>query len=267
MTDAATTGDTGATGDENILSGVEVPEAEGQGATADVRDNAQAPAPSEPQGAEYTRDDAGTAGTENDPNAQEERPPWLPEKFKTPEDLVKAYNEMGKKIREKHGPPEQYEIELPEGVGELSEQDVEAFKNMGLTNDQAQNLVNHFYQEVVPAIQDARADAERARLASVWNMGSPDSHEFHQRLTEVKSWASRNLPEAVVNEMAKTHNGVNALYQMMQQGAERNQVKPASAQSRPSQKELMDLMNDERYLKRDPDFMEYVNRRFREAYD
>ncbi len=254
---------------ENLLSGVEAPEPEGTGGEPEgsVRTNDQGPRDAGPEGAEHVRDTAGTADTENDPNNQEpERPEWLPEKFKSPEDLAKSYQELEKKLNDKNEPPEAYEVELPEGMDGLSEDDEAAFKDMGLTNDQAQKLVNFFYENVVPELQEARTEVEKQRLASAWNMKSADSHEFQQRLTEVKSWASRNLPEQAVNEMAKTHNGIAALYQMMQTGMQANQQQ-GGPEGRPGKQELQDLMNDQRYINREPDFMEYVNKKFREAYD
>lgn len=227
-------------GDDNILSGV---------------------------GAEAETPEDEVVDTAENPEA-EARPEWLPEKFKSPEDLVKAYNELGGKLREKNDPPEQYEIEFPEGGdGEtgLTEQDAEAFRDMGLSNDQAQQLVNYFYENVVPELQQARADVEKVRLAQSWNVDA-ESQEFSQRLTSIKSWAMRNMPEQAVAEMARTHNGVNALYMMMQAKADRNMAQGGNA-TRPTQADLSKMMQDERYVNRDPDFMEHVRKQYQLAYD
>ena len=238
----------------------------------DAQADAQAEAPRHPESildtvepAEETEapDPTDVVDTPTNPEA-EERPEWLPEKFKTPEDLVKAYNELGGKLREKNEPPETYELELPDGV-ELKEADAEAFKEMGLNNDQAQKLVGYFYENVIPELQQARADVEVERLAQAWNVKA-DSTEFQQRLSKVKSWALRNMDEQAVAMMARTHNGVQALYQMMQAKADQN-LPAGGNQARPSPADLQAMMADERYVNRDPDYMAHVQRQFQLAYD
>lgn len=214
--------------------------------------NTPEPEPTDEQEAEASEDDS-------------ERPEWLPEKFKTPEELVKAYNELGKKVREKNEPPEEYEVKIPTENGELSEADAEAFREMGLSNDQAQQMVDYFYENVVPELQQARADVEKERLASNWGVKA-DSTEFEQRLAKVKSWAQRNLPEEAVAQMAKTHNGVDALYQMMQNKAD-TKLNQGGPQAKPSRAELQKLMDDDRYRKGDVDYMEYVRQQFQAAFD
>lgn len=57
---------------------------------------------------------------------QEERPEWLPERFKTPEDLAKSYGELEKKLMEKRDVPEKYTLSeeldhIPEGVEAIEE--------------------------------------------------------------------------------------------------------------------------------------------------
>lgn len=215
---------------------------------------------------ETTDDPAQVRDTAGNHDKDPTRPEWLPEKFKSPEDLVKAYNELGGKLREKNDPPEAYDLKLPDGVAGLTDDDSAAFKEMGLTNAQAQKLVDYFHANVVPEIQNIRAGVEKERLAAAWNMQGVESHEFSQRLVEVKSWAARNLPEAAVAEMAKTANGVNALYKMMQSGMDAKNIQPAQAQ-RLDKAQLQELMNDQRYLTRDPDYMAYVQRKFQETYD
>jgi len=44
-------------------------------------------------------------------NTAEERPEWLPQKFKTGEDLAKSYGELEKKIGAYTGAPEAYDNE------------------------------------------------------------------------------------------------------------------------------------------------------------
>lgn len=201
------------------------------------------------------------------PENPDARPEWLPEKFKTPEELVKAYNEMGAKIREKTEPPESYEIKLEDGteVG-LSEADVEAFKKAGMTNDQAKAITEYFYQEIVPEMVEAKTAVEKDRLAMEWGMNA-DSNEFMQQLGRVKAWANQNLPEAAVTELSRTAQGVQTIAKLMEQGASGSRAVGESTAPRPNKAELQNLMNDQRYWSGDEDYREYVRQQFERAYD
>lgn len=201
---------------------------------------------------------------EQETSPEAERPEWLPEKFKTPEDLAKSYQELEKKIRQRSEPPETYELQLPEGV-EFSDEDAEWFRELGASNEQAQKLLDYMYAEVLPAIQDAQVEVHQERLARAWGV-DPGDPAFTQRLAAVKEWADANLPASVVAEMAKTSNGVNALFQMMQAGASVKEATGVSGPVRPTQQELMDLMADPRY-QHDEDYRNLVRQKFVEAYD
>ena len=241
MSDAAHAVDTAPVDDrepESIFDGVEV-----------------TPAPSE-------------ASNEIDtPTNPDTRPEWLPEKFKTPEDLVKAYNEMGSKIRQKFEPPEDYEVKLPESeeLVDLTPEDVAAFKEAGLTNEQAQKLTEYFYQSVVPSIQEARVSLELDRLADNWSMNK-DSNEFTQQLATVKAWAQQNLPESVVGELSRSASGVNTMLSLMQQGAQAHRA-VGQPQGRPTKAELNQMMQDPRYWNGDEEYRNYVRQQFQLAYD
>lgn len=212
----------------------------------------------------------------NDPSVRVEvdpasRPEGLPEKFQTMDEFVQAYNEMGKKIRDKFNlpegyespdqlleefnqlkesasPPEQYEIKLPEGPAELSEADVALFKELGLPNEKVQKLVDYVVKEVAPEVREARADAERDRLAATWNM-SKEAPDFVDRLTAIKQWADQNLPETVVKELSTTASGVRALFNLMQAGYEKRATPGRQEQSTPGfgLVDIQSRVNDDRY--------------------
>jgi len=210
---------------------------------------------------EATQDDV--VNTPENPDA---RPEWLPEKFKSPEELVKAYNEMGAKIREKSEPPESYELTDKDGNAvELLEADIQAYKDAGLTNEQAQKLIGYFYESIVPAITEARVSVEKDRLAMEWGVKS-DSSEFSQQLASVKAWAQQNLPESVVNELSRSASGVVTLSKLMEQGAKAHMATSQPA-TRPNKGDLQNLMNDERYWKGDEEYRKYVAEQFKLAYD
>jgi len=237
----------------------------------------ETPETTETQGGQETIFDGVEAAPAEQPAQEQEyvdtpenpdaRPEWLPEKFKTPEELVKAYNEMGSKIREKTEPPEQYEVKLEDGSDvELTESDVEVFKDVGLNNEQAAKLTNYFYESVVPNLMEAKADIEKQRLSLEWNMDA-NSNEFTQQLAQVKSWANQNLPESVVTELSRTANGVATMTQLMEQGAKSHRAVGESSQPRPDKTQLMEMMNDQRYWNGDEDYREYVRQQFERAYD
>lgn len=202
----------------------------------------------------------------NTPTNPDARPEWLPEKFKSPEDLVTAYNEMGTKIREKFEAPEEYELKLPEGIDAgLTEADVQTFKEANLTNEQAQKVVDHMFNTIMPELMEAKVSVERERLSSEWGIKS-DSAEFGQQLAKVKAWANQNLPDAVVTELSRTASGVATIAQMMEQKSQAHRATPAPA-SRPSKADLQNLMNDERYWKGDEEYRKYVTEQFKQAFD
>lgn len=189
-----------------------------------------------------------------------ERPENLPEKFWDDErglqldKLVKSYGELEKKLGTKAAPvPEAYEVKLPDGVelpdGEpLSEADVELFKELGLGNEQAQKLVDHFWSQVMPMVAEQQTNLEITKLAAAWNFEVGDEGppaEFKERLGAVRQWAESNLPKEVVDNLRKSASGVQALWAMMQ-----NKVAPANTNGGVSSKtdaELQAMVNDPRY--------------------
>lgn len=212
-----------------------------------------------------TPDESGVetaTAKENDP----ERPPWLPEKFKKPEDMVQSYKELETRLAEGPKPPETYEVTDPDGQPvELSEHDVEVMKEAKLTNDQAQAMVQYFHDIVVPELTQAQAEVQKANLANEWNVQA-DSEQFMRRLGQVKAWANQNLPEDVVKELSRSATGVNSIYKMMETGFKATQVNGQTTQGRPDRSELQKLMDDPRYWT-DDTYKNEVRKKFQEAFD
>lgn len=233
------------------------PEAVETTAPESIFDGVQAP---EPQ-AEVEQD--SVVNTPENPDA---RPDWLPEQFKSPEDLVKSYNELGAKIREKNEPPETYELKLPEGIEGLSEDDMAVFKDVGLNNAQAQKLTDYLYETIVPALSEAKVNIERDRLAMEWGVDA-NSQEFTAQLANIKAWANQNLPDSVTTELARSASGIQTLAGLMKQGTAQHRAVGTTAQQRPSSADLQAMMQDERYWKGDEDYRKYVTDQFKLAYD
>ena len=82
---------------------------------------------------------------ENKDDDSIDRPEWLPEKFKKPEDLAKSYAELEKTLREKGKlPPEKYEFEETYGLQEDELTEFSDFaKEAGLTNAQADAVMKY----------------------------------------------------------------------------------------------------------------------------
>jgi len=188
-----------------------------------------------------------------------ERPEFIPEKFWGDDGLqldkmAQSYTELERRLSsgDKAAPevPEQYEVRLPEGVdlGEdaepLSEEDQALFKELGLNNEGAQKLTEHFWNSVMPVLAEKQTELETQKVASEWGL-QPDSEEYKQRLGQVRHWAESNLPEEVTSHLRKSASGVQAMWSMMQ-----NKVAPASSDSAVAGKtdaELQQMIQDPKY--------------------
>lgn len=202
-----------------------------------------------------------------DPN---DRPDWVPEKFWDPEkksprveQLAKSYAELEKKLSQRAPAPSEvklpdaYEVKLPEGFeGELADEDVKFFKDMGFDNDKAQKAVDYLYTSVVPALQQAKAETEATELAAEWGMKRGDE-TFNARLSTLRDWAYQQFPEAVVKHMSRTASGVNQLWSLMQKGDAGTARSPV-AQSAVSSDQLQSMMSDPRYWNGDAAYIAEV---------
>jgi hypothetical protein len=138
---------------------------------------------------------------------EEETPDWLPEKFKTPEELAKAYTALEKKLgsgdtdtSDTPDTPMDY-IQLQDEfreTGALSEKSYTDLENMGIPKH----------------IVDAHIEGQNAVAASIENtvfsqVGGKDSY------TSMMEWAAENLTEAdqgIYNNSINTTNLDSAMY-------------------------------------------------------
>lgn len=209
--------------------------------------------------------DGTVIGPAETPKPEGDRPEWLPEKFKKPEDLAKSYKELERKLGERSQPaiPEKYELKLGDNPVELEEGDVEFFKSQKLTNEQAQAILEYTVEQLVPEMQKMSLEVESTKLASGWNM-EPDAPAFRERLGKLNEWASKNLPEEAVTNLRQTAQGVQALWAMMQAGASAGNPGASAPTSGKSKAELQSMVNDPRYWT-DEGFREQVEAEFRRA--
>ena len=209
---------------------------------------------------------------EEDSPVAEDRPEWLDEKFKSPEDMAKAYAELQKKLSSAEESTEEAKDNTVEGTqqevianatleyeqtGKLSEGTYEALENIGL----AQSYVEEYIQ-----------GQEALRTVSVTELHNAvgGQEEFDNMI----SWASESLGEGefdVFNSMVSTGTpeqrsmaikGLHARYSFesnspsLKQGTTSgNAVKPFS-----STKELQRAMSDRRYSEV-PAYREEVEKR------
>lgn len=135
----------------------------------------------------------------------ETKPTWLPEKFKSPEDLAKAYAELEAKqstAKPEAPKPDAPSLEIPKAApapaadtlapyraefaekGELSKESYEKLGKLGYSKD----LVDNY-------IEGVRARAAREEEAVHSLVGGK------ARFQEMAAWASENLPEAEITHL------------------------------------------------------------------
>lgn len=202
---------------------------------------------------------------QNEGSVESERPSWLPEKFKTPEDLVASYNELGKKIREKYEAPEKYEVPADlkfQAPDEL----LSAFKAANLTQEQASAALQAIDMTLIPAFAEAQKAAEINKLAQAWAL-SPESEEFEARRAKIARWAKENVDSAVVDVLRSSAEGVQALEKMMQDATRRSQttsIQSAGTSVGLTMKDVNEMVADKRYGV-DLEYTSWVERRVAEA--
>ena len=209
---------------------------------------------------------------EEDSPVAEDRPEWLDEKFKSPEDMAKAYAELQKKLSSAEESTEEAKDNTVEGAqqevianatleyeqtGKLSEGTYEALENIGLP----QSYVEEYIQ-----------GQEALRTVSITELHN--SVGGQEEFDNMISWASESLGEGefdVFNSMGSTGTpeqrsmaikGLHARYSFesnspsLKQGTTSgNAVKPFS-----STKELQRAMSDRRYSEV-PAYREEVEKR------
>lgn len=191
---------------------------------------------------------------------QTERPQWLPEKFKDPTELAKAYSELEKKVGSKTSDfsgLEQYSQEFAQN-GDLSEESIQAIVGMGLP------------EPLVRAYVDGQKAVMDSNINSVMETaGGRDQY------TAMVEWAGNTFPEAQIdafNSIIESGNmsaiqmavsGLKAQYQQANGSQGRliqgDTTGPSGGAFR-SVAEIVSAMKDPRYAK-DPAYRKDVEQR------
>jgi len=215
----------------------------------------------------------------------EERPEWLPEKFKTPEDLVSSYSHLESKLGKsdedlrasikdelhqeqwQDRPATVGDYQLPESLNEE-----EAVDN-DLLNWWAQFSYDNGYGQ-------EKFEAGIQKYAEAVNAGMPNLEEEHKnlgdnadaRIEAVRLWADQFFDEAqyeAVERLGQSAAGIEALERIMSKINAPSVQGDVVASSQLSEDDLRGMMNDERYWKqgsRDQAFIKEVNDGFAKLY-
>jgi hypothetical protein len=121
------------------------------------------------QSATFTTPPTGAEAPPQENQGQVERPEWLPENFKSPEDLAKSYKELQAELtRVKQGQPK-----APDNPPAEAPKDTEAPKQDSLTID----------EQAQAAVEDAGLDM--AALTQEWATSGTLSEASYEKLTKV----------------------------------------------------------------------------------
>jgi hypothetical protein len=113
----------------------------------------------------------GVLDTQTQP---EQRPDWLPEKFKSPQDLAKSYQELSTKLGDMYGAPEEYAFEGEELSG------VNLFKQVA----KEQNISQKGFEKIVTSY----LEKEKAVMAAIEEQTKNDIKEIGStRIDQVKN--------------------------------------------------------------------------------
>jgi len=220
------------------------------------------------------------------PQEENDRPQWLPEKFKSAEDMAQAYSELEKKLgqapKEEQAEAEQSEAEV-ENQEEQSEENVseayqtiaeaskEFFENDGQLSEETYNALEKagLPRDLVDSYaagQQALLQSEEAQIQSVAN-GQYDA---------MAEWANENLPQEEIDAFDEAVTGgtvqqaklaVQGLYARYQNATgsspklTQGSVSGTSTMPFKSMQELARAQSDPRYRSGDKAYHEEIDRR------
>ena len=213
------------------------------------------------------------------------RPEWLPEKFKTPEDLVTSYSNLETKLGTSQD-------ELKSSI--LQELETEALQNRPATVGDYQvpealdeNLVNdnplfqwwanHSFEN---GFSQEEFEAGIGQYAQFYESMQPDlegektklGENADARIEAVDLWANKFFPENLsdaVLTLGQSANGIEALEFLMDKLGGANMSGNAQPAQQLTEADLRSMMKDERYwnnAKRDPAFVKQVDDGFSRVF-
>lgn len=185
------------------------------------------------------------------------------------EELLKAYQELERRLAEAAQRPasiDDYAVDCSHGLFEPDPDVNGRLFDAGYSPQQAQLLYDLAAERLLPMLQNMAADlqAEREMERLVAHFGGQEKWRAVSR--QLLAWGKRNLPEAAVEGLATTYDGVMALYRMMK-GDGPTALKGDGGGDGASEDELRALMRDPRYWRdRDQSVVAKVTEGYRRLY-
>lgn len=213
------------------------------------------------------------------------RPEWLPEKYKSPEDLAKAYKELESKIGAKESdlrtkiveelqaeafserPESKGDYQLPEYVDE----------DLSVDNDLLSWWADHAFEN---GFSQAEFEQGIEMYAKASQGMQPDLEAETKKLGEnaqarieaASIFITKHVPQEAlpaIERMFETHEGVLAVEAIMEAMKDGSFSAESSAPSGISEASLREMMQDERYwnpAKRDANYIKQVQEGFSRLY-
>ena len=178
----------------------------------------------------------------------EERPTWLPEKFKTAEDLAKSYTELEKTLADKSPKvPEQYDFSYAQEFGladmdeGLQKEVTQAFQHAQLTDTQAKEVMA-LYSDQVEKLTEQFQNAPRTNLHEEQSVLQKNwGDDYAKNINAVKQY-SETLPRRMLEHpLVDTAEGIEFLQKLMANNVQNPIV--SSTTSRPSVVGLREQIN------------------------
>jgi len=243
-----------------------------------VEINEKAPSEIEPEEKPVTEEEL--------PQDQSDRPEWLPEKFKSPEDMSKAYAELEKKLgqapKEDTEESEQSEEKAEDDEEQTEENTSEAYKAVAEASKEFFENDGQLSEETYNALEkaglprdlvDSYAAGQQALLQSEEGQIKSVAQGNYDAMAE---WANENLPQEEIDAFDEAVTGgtisqaklaVQGLYARYQNevGAKpkltQGAVSGVSTMPFKSMQELARAQSDPRYKSGDKAYHEEIDRR------
>jgi hypothetical protein len=215
----------------------------------------------------------------------DDRPEWLPEKYKTGEDLAKAYKALESKLGSKEEdlrksileelqadaykdrPASAGEYQLPDSIDPEMAVDNEmlkwwsetAFEN-GYSQEEFQKGIEMYAQSVMGNQPDLEAEAKKL------------GDNANDRIQAASAFATKFFPQEAIpaiERMCESAEGIIALESIMDALKDGNFSDNASSPAGLDEAKLREMMNDPRYWdrsKQDRDFIKQVDDGFAKLY-
>ena len=185
----------------------------------------------------------------------EQRPTWLPDKFKTAEDLAKSYTELEKTLAEKSPKvPTEYDFSYAKEFGladmddELKAEVTQAFQHAKLNDEQAKQVMA-LYSDQVNRLADNIVNAPRTDLQQ--EQGTLQNNwgdKYSANIQAVKQYAETLPKRMLEHPLVDTAEGIQFLQQVMMSNVQNPIVNAAS--NRPNvisvREQIMEMRNDDK---------------------